>query len=143
IGTEGRGWGQVTAELAFERSGPERYLSSMQLLVELVRRLAAAPDERGAVAIGRAVAHLATLRRLSASVAGMLDAGKDPVLEASLLKDLGGSFEQELPGVAAGLTGAALPRGRGPPLEEGRAGGTPGAPSFSLRGGARRPPPAI
>ena len=28
VGDEGDGWKQVTTELAFERSGPERYLSS-------------------------------------------------------------------------------------------------------------------
>lgn len=137
IGAEGGGWAQVTAELAFERSGPERYLSSMQLLVELVRRLSSAPGERAAVAIGRAVAHLATLRRLSVSVAGMLQAGRDPVLEASLLKDLGVTFEQELPGIAADLVGTELPGGSAPHFEEVLAYVTQVAPSFSLRGGTR------
>ena len=32
IGAEGEGWAQVTAELAFERSGPERIYSSVVLL---------------------------------------------------------------------------------------------------------------
>ena len=36
-GTEGQGWAQATAELSLERSGPERYLSSTALLVELIR----------------------------------------------------------------------------------------------------------
>src|SRR5262249_32488759 len=103
----------------------------------LVRRLAAAPDERGAVAIGRAVAHLATLRRLSASVAGMLEAGKDPLLRASLLKDLRVSFGEERPRGAAELTRAGAPRGRGPHFEEVLAYVTQVAPSFSLRGGTR------
>src|SRR5690606_19953868 len=31
VGTDGNGWTQVMAELAFERSGPERFLSSMTL----------------------------------------------------------------------------------------------------------------
>src|SRR5207253_2515473 len=34
VGEEGAGWKQVTTELAFERSGPERYLSSFALLLE-------------------------------------------------------------------------------------------------------------
>ena len=42
LGREGDGWTQVTSELAFERSGPERFLSSFTLLVELVRALGAA-----------------------------------------------------------------------------------------------------
>lgn len=43
IGNEGDGWNQVTAELALERSGPERYLSSIQLLLKM---LDAAPKKR-------------------------------------------------------------------------------------------------
>ena len=33
------GWKQVTTELAFERSGPERYLSSFRLIIELIREV--------------------------------------------------------------------------------------------------------
>ncbi len=39
IGTEGNGWNQVSAELAYERSGPERWLSSFRLLSELIDAL--------------------------------------------------------------------------------------------------------
>ena len=39
LGQEGDGWNQVTSELAFERSGPERFLSSFVLFIELVRAL--------------------------------------------------------------------------------------------------------
>ena len=48
LGQEGDGWKQVTSELAFERSGPERFLSSFTLLVELIRALGPAPVERRA-----------------------------------------------------------------------------------------------
>src|SRR5690606_16673004 len=43
VGSLGQGWRQVGSELAFERSGPERFLSSFTLLVELVRVLAQLP----------------------------------------------------------------------------------------------------
>ena len=36
VGTEGKGRDQVSAELAFERSGPERFLSSIALLQTLI-----------------------------------------------------------------------------------------------------------
>src|SRR5699024_2070601 len=36
LGTEGDGWHQVTSELAFERSGPERFLSTFVPLQELL-----------------------------------------------------------------------------------------------------------
>jgi acyl-CoA dehydrogenase len=61
----------VGAELAFERSGPERYLSSTQLLLEMLH--AADPDDpRQAEALGRIVASYGTLRQMSLGVAGML-----------------------------------------------------------------------
>jgi len=39
VGSDGDGWKQVTTELGFERSGPERYLSSIALIRELVREV--------------------------------------------------------------------------------------------------------
>src|SRR5215472_3226191 len=69
VGKEGDGWKQVTTELAFERSGPERYLSSIQLVIELIREVGKDPGERTAATIGRLTAHLATLRQMSLSVA--------------------------------------------------------------------------
>ena len=137
VGEEGAGWKQVTTELAFERSGPERYLSSIQLVIETLREVGKEPGERAAVAIGRLVAHLATLRQMSLSVAGMLEAGQNPNLEAAVVKDVGTGFEQEIPETIHALMGVE------PRLESGDAfARTLGylvehAPSFSLRGGTR------
>jgi enoyl-CoA hydratase/carnithine racemase len=72
-------WKQATSELAYERSGPERFLETYYVLTELVRALGANPDTRGAEGVGRLVAQLHTMRRMSVSVAGMLQAGKEPV----------------------------------------------------------------
>ncbi len=96
-------WKQATSELAFERSGPERFLETIYVLIELVRVLGEKPDLRGAEGIGRLVAQLHTLRRMSVSVNGMLEAGKEPVLEASVVKDLGTNWEQALPARARDL----------------------------------------
>ena len=137
VGAEGAGWQQVTAELALERSGPERYLSSMQLLLELLHAIGPAPDARAAVAIGRLVAHLATLRQMSIAVAGMLEAGADPALEAAVVKDLGTAFEQELPRVARALVDAPLLPARATDFQEVLSYVALTAPSFSLRGGTR------
>ena len=90
-------WKQATSELAYERSGPERFLETYYVLTELVRALGPDPDTRGAEGIGRLVAQLHTMRRMSVSVAGMLQAGKEPVVEASIVKDLGTIWEQQLP----------------------------------------------
>jgi acyl-CoA dehydrogenase len=97
VGREGEGWQQVTSELAYERSGPERFLSSFQVLVELVRRAGPNPEPCIAQAVGRMTAHLSTLRRMSLSIAGRLQAGEMPNLEAALVKDLGNAFEREVP----------------------------------------------
>ena len=136
VGEEGAGWKQVGAELAFERSGPERYLSCLALLVELIRAAPADPGERMAVAIGRLVAHLATLRQMSLSVAGMLERGENPNLEAALMKDLGTNFEQEIPEIVHGLLGCE-PTARGSDLQQVLGYLVQHAPSFSLRGGTR------
>jgi alkylation response protein AidB-like acyl-CoA dehydrogenase len=138
IGAEGGGWAQVMAELAYERSGPERYLSCQPLLTELLRALGPNAGDRAAVAIGHEVAQLASLRAMSMSVAGLLAAGENPGLEAAVVKDLGGVYEQDLPGVAQSLVGVE-PRSdeTAGDLERVLAHLTQNAPSFSLRGGTR------
>ena len=103
LGQEGNGWKQVTSELAFERSGPERFLITFRLLVELVRLAGANPEPSVAIAIGRLSAHLAVLRRMSLSIAGMLERNENPNMEAALVKDIGTKFDQEVPEVARQL----------------------------------------
>jgi alkylation response protein AidB-like acyl-CoA dehydrogenase len=97
VGTEGAGWKQAMSELAFERSGPERFLTASILMRELVRAAARYPSERATLAVGRLCAHLATLRRMSFSVASALQNGQDVGVAASFVKDLGSVFEQSIP----------------------------------------------
>jgi alkylation response protein AidB-like acyl-CoA dehydrogenase len=137
VGDEGAGWKQVTTELAFERSGPERYLSSLQLIIETIREVGQEPGDRAAVTIGRLVAHLATLRQMSLSVAGMLEAGQNPNLEAAVVKDVGTTFEQEIPETIHALMGAEPRVDSGSPFERTLGFLMERAPSFSLRGGTR------
>jgi len=134
IGTQGEGWTQVSAELGFERSGPERYLSGMRLLLEMLDA-AVASDARARVALGRLVAHYATLRQMSMGVAGLLARGEDPGVSAAIVKDLGSTLEQSLPDVAHDLFGGDTPAGSS--LAEVARYVTRAAPSFSLRGGTR------
>jgi alkylation response protein AidB-like acyl-CoA dehydrogenase len=137
VGKPGEGWKQVMGELAFERSGPERFLSSFELLKALVRQLAIDPSAAAQEQIGRLGAHLIVLRRLSSSVAGMLQAGKDPQLEAAIVKDLGAIFEQEIPEIARRLITGAPSLASPDSLLNVLAYTTLAAPSFSLRGGTR------
>jgi len=137
VGKEGEGWRQVSTELAFERSGPERYLSSIRLIMELIREAGREPGERAAVVIGRLTAHLITLRQMSLSVAGMLQAGQNPNLEAAVVKDVGTSFEQEIPETVHALLGVEPRLGSGSQFERTLGYLVQHAPSFSLRGGTR------
>ena len=109
VGAPGGGWHQVTSELAFERSGPERFLSSFRVLSALVAAARGSNDTRLLTAIGRFTAHLMTLRQMSLSVAAMLSRGAMPNLEAALIKDLGNAFERSIPEQARLLV-SALPQ---------------------------------
>lgn len=110
LGEVDMAWKQATSELAYERSGPERFLETFYVLTGLVRLLGDKPDVRGAEGIGRLVAQAHTLRRMSVSVNGMLEAGKEPVLEGSIVKDMGTVWEQKLPARARELAAFADPQ---------------------------------
>lgn len=139
VGGEGQGWTQVTAELAFERSGPERIYSSVVLVDAWARHLRAAgrADGTGAALLGRLTAQLAMLRAMSLAVTARLAAGESPVVEASLIKDLGTGIEQAIP-IAIGDDLAAHPdEPIDAELYRTLLYVTHVAPSFSLRGGTR------
>ena len=97
VGEEGTGWQQLTAELALERAGPERYLSTFPLLESFVQSRrevdAAGP---GAELVGRIISQQIGLRLMSLSIARMVDRGGSPVAEAAMAKDLGTELEQLL-----------------------------------------------
>ncbi|MFF9481820.1 acyl-CoA dehydrogenase family protein [Streptomyces sp. NPDC014733] len=98
LGRPGDGWQQVTGELALERGGPERFLSTLPLLTALVdqiRRTGGA-DPAQQARVGRLVARLASLRQLSSGVAAASAAGRPADVQAALVKDLGTRFEGEL-----------------------------------------------
>jgi alkylation response protein AidB-like acyl-CoA dehydrogenase len=96
LGTEGNGWQQVTAELAFERSGPERFLSTYPLIAEFGRRAAASGDLAQLATLGRLSARLLALRQLSLRIAAALDRGELPDIPAALVKDVGTTFEGDV-----------------------------------------------
>jgi alkylation response protein AidB-like acyl-CoA dehydrogenase len=128
VGHAGDGWKQVTAELAYERSGPERLLSTYRLLAEMCRH---ASDGHTHEAIGRLMARLWTLRLLSLGVAGRLGHGDQPAVEAALVKDLGTRFEREVSEVARSI----YPPPRPEPLEALLRMAVVHGPGFTLRGG--------
>ncbi len=135
VGVEGQGWRQATAELSLERAGPERYLSSMVLYTEFLRHAQEHDSETMRALAGRFAAEAWTLRLMSASVANKITRGEDPALEATMVKDLGNTFEQALPEALHGVLDVD-PAG---PEMLGLVLGNllQLAPSFSLRGGTR------
>lgn len=137
MGGVGLGWKMVTGELAFERSGPDRFLSTYQLFAESIRVAGPDPDARTANEIGRFVAHLATLRRMSTSVAGMLQKGAQPNVEAALVKDVGTTFEREVPEMFRHLIPTEPTMGSGDSYAELLGMTMLRAPGFTIRGGTR------
>lgn len=139
LGREGAGWEQVNAELAFERSGPERIYSSTVLVdawLDHVRGRGNVTDAERVLA-GRLLAELSALRNMSLSVTAMLAAGKSPVVEASVVKDLGTAFEQQIPALIADHL-AGEPEGSVPGHLLAALEYVAGmCPTFSLRGGTR------
>jgi acyl-CoA dehydrogenase len=129
-------WKQATSELAYERSGPERFLETFYLMLQLIRAVGSEPDTRSADGLGLLVAELHTLRRMSVSVAGMLQAGKEPVVEAAIVKDLGTIWEQNLPNRVRELTAFLAPEiANRVTLEEQLAFATTIAPKLTIQGG--------
>ncbi len=137
VGEEGNGWAQVNAELAFERSGPERIYSSLVLLDTWARGLGEAPDPRDTELLGRFTARLAALRGMSAAITTRLAEGKSPVVEAALLKDLGTELEQAIPAALADRIAADPDRPADPELLRTLRFIWHMSPVFSLRGGTR------
>jgi len=137
IGKEGNGWNQVSAELAFERSGPERWLSSFRLVSELIGALGPETRQASQEELGRLLSHLLALRQLSMSVASMLEQGRSPNLEASIVKDLGTKFEQEVVRVVRNIVSAEnlVANGRQERLHALLVHAQQYAPAFTIRGG--------
>jgi acyl-CoA dehydrogenase len=133
VGEPGNGWQQVMSELSYERSGPERFLSSFRVLVEYMREVGDSPDPGQQALIGKLIAQLVTLRRMSISVAGMLSDGKLPDTEAALIKDLGNTFERALPEMIR----LQMPDGPSMRMLDTLNQCMLHAPSFTLRGGTR------
>lgn len=138
IGEEGAGWAQVNAELAFERSGPERLYSSMALLeCWLTHCRGLSDNSANRATLGAILSQMAVLRALSLAVAGKLAAGASPATEAALVKDLGTELEQQIPQLIGDALGRQADVPPPLPLLRTLAYLEQIAPTFSLRGGTR------
>ncbi len=136
LGEIGSGWQQVTSELAYERSGPDRFLSTFNLLRRFViERGAEDLGEVGARVVGRLTARYWTIRQMSLSVARAIDDGRAPAVESALVKDIGTRFEQEVIEVLRDVAEAEVDPDQGSVFERLLAEAVLTGPSFTIRGG--------
>jgi alkylation response protein AidB-like acyl-CoA dehydrogenase len=136
LGEIGSGWAQNTSELAYERGGPERWLSTYLVVEELMRsHPQLASDERTRCVLGEAVARWWALRRLSLSVARMIDSGAAPAAQSALVKEMGTRFEQDVLAWVLELVALEPVGDASSPFERLLFEAILSAPSFTIRGG--------
>ncbi len=135
VGTLGNGWKQGLAELAFERSGPERILSTFPLLEELMAELRRQSDIDGLTQVSKLVAQLWSLRNLSIGVAKVLEEGGEVAIPAALVKAVGTKFEQSIPEIARLLVSTYPRKDADRKLDRLLAESILHSPGFTIRGG--------
>ncbi len=97
VGQPGMGWNQNTTEMAYERGGPDRWLSPFSTVEQLLREVEGTElGERGVELFGELTARWWAIRNLSLSVARLIDDGEAPSVESSLVKEMGTRFEIEV-----------------------------------------------
>ena len=139
LGAEGQGWAQVTAELAFERSGPERLFSSIVLFDQWLAFIRTPQGKRpeSTRLAGAIFTRIAPLRAMSIAIQEKLTRHESPVVEAALVKDQGTVLEQYIPAAIAddllSRDDADIPF----ELMQTLTYVTHAAPSYTLRGGTR------
>ncbi|PRZ42419.1 alkylation response protein AidB-like acyl-CoA dehydrogenase [Antricoccus suffuscus] len=136
LGELGSGWMQVTSELAYERSGPDRFLSTFGLLKYFLaeHEPSSLSSEQQRV-VGQITARYWTIRQLSLSIARTIDEGGAPAIEAALVKDIGTKFEQQTIALIRDVVDIELDPHQGSMFELLLAEATLSGPSFTLRGG--------
>ncbi len=135
VGQEGNGWRQGMTELAYERSGPERFLSTFPLLEELANRIRQSNDKQQMAQVSKLVSRLWTLRHMSIGIAHMLEKGETPDVAAALVKEMGTKFEQQVAEVARLLIPSSPALDSSNRLDQLLAQAILHAPGFTLRGG--------
>ena len=97
VGQAGMGWNQNTTEMAYERGGPDRWLSPFSTVEQLLRETQGTDiGERATELFGELTARWWSMRNLSLSVSRLIDDGEAPSIESSLVKEMGTRFEIEV-----------------------------------------------
>ena len=130
FGEIGQGWRQVTSELAFERSGPERFLSTFVLLDRCAESVSSHRISRSSD-LGRLVARVAALHQMSSAVAGALQRNESAEVSAAVVKLLGTATEGDI----AEFADLASDHTAGQPFSDINSAALDQRPGFTLRGG--------
>jgi alkylation response protein AidB-like acyl-CoA dehydrogenase len=96
LGEEGNGWAQCMRELTLERSGPERFLTSLAVVEEALPAIARHSNSHSAGELGRVLSEMRVLRRMSLGISRLLEEGSDPATEAAMVKGMGNQLETEV-----------------------------------------------
>ncbi len=132
FGTVGDGWQQVTSELSFERSGPERFLSTFPVLVGCTEEVAAGRIPMDPE-LGQIIARVVGLHQMSTAVAGALQRHETADVSAAVVKVLGTSTEGDIADFVDLRIGDDLPVDSS--LRDAVALAVDQRPGFTLRGG--------
>ncbi len=115
LGQAGNGWAQCMGELTLERSGPERFLTTLAVLDAALPTIVANIDDRRAAELGGIIANLRVLRRMSLGITQRLQSGDNPATEAALVKEIGNRAEADvlhrLRSILSGVATSELPEG--------------------------------
>ncbi|WP_153502753.1 acyl-CoA dehydrogenase family protein [Cumulibacter manganitolerans] len=135
LGEVGSGWMQVTSELAYERSGPDRFLSSFGLLKHFIGEYGDQLSARQRQIVGGLTARFWTIRQMSLAVARIIDQGGAPAIEAALVKDVGTKFEQSVVALIREAVQREIDPDSTSTLQHLLAGAVLSGPAFTIRGG--------
>ncbi|OLL19246.1 MULTISPECIES: acyl-CoA dehydrogenase family protein [unclassified Rhodococcus (in: high G+C Gram-positive bacteria)] len=133
LGKVGDGWRQVTSELGFERSGPERILSTYALLAASAGAMAEGGLPRDPN-LGKHVARVSALRQMSFAVSTALQShDPDADTAAAVVKLLGTTEEGDIADYVDRITASGIPDH--PEVEALLRASILQRPGFTLRGG--------
>jgi alkylation response protein AidB-like acyl-CoA dehydrogenase len=135
LGEIGQGWAQNTSELAYERGGPDRWLSSFLIVEEYLRSRDGDLSSEALAMLGEVSATYWVLHNLSMSVARSIDAGGAPSIESALVKEMGTRFEQDVINAVLALIDFEPNLVHHSSFEQLLVTATLTAPSFTIRGG--------
>jgi acyl-CoA dehydrogenase len=134
LGIVGNGWRQVLGELSFERSGPERFLSTFPMVAGLLGGHEA-PDSARDADFGSLIARLSVLRAMSERINRHLDGQAPPGVAAAIVKDVGTILENESVEVARRWVHTVIDPRQHAQVQEHLEHAQAHAPGFTLRGG--------